>query len=459
MVSRFVSASRIKEITSLLEKGEIDFIIGTHRLLSKDIAFKNLGLMVIDEEQRFGVKHKERLKELKSSVDCLSLSATPIPRTLHMSLLKIRDISLLTTPPYNRKPIETYIREFDDEIIATAIRKEIERGGQVFFLHNRIETLDAIRLYLEKLIPEALVRTAHGRMSAVELEDLMHSFIRGDFHLLVATTIIENGIDIPNVNTIIIDRADMYGISQLYQLRGRVGRSDRKSYAWLLYPENMALSELAMKRLQVISDHTELGAGFKVAMKDLEVRGAGNLLGREQSGQIASVGYDLYVRMLEDKVAEMEGESKEFGDDIVMDLVYSGFIPNSYISDSSDKMIFYKRIASVQNELELDQVSAELTDRFGPMPTEVLSLLSLAEIRILCRKLHISRLKEKGDILEVTFEKIHLINAEKVIRMLQESEGRVRYNPAKPQILQLKTNSIGLVEKSEFIRTCLSRLQ
>ena len=458
MVSRFVKPAKIKEILVKVTKGEVDLIIGTHRILSKDVIYKNLGLVVIDEEQRFGVKHKERLKDLKSSVDCLSLSATPIPRTLHMSLLKIRDMSLLTTAPFNRKPIETYIREFNEELIVKAVRRELERGGQVFFLHNRIETLDSIQLFLQNLIPEAIVKTAHGQMGATELEDQMHSFIRGDFHILVATTIIENGIDIPNVNTIIIDRADRYGISQLYQLRGRVGRSESKSYAYLFYPENSALSELAMKRLQVISDNSELGAGFKVAMKDLEVRGAGNLLGSQQSGQISSIGYDLYVRMLEETISSLEGKESSFGTDIVLDLVYSGFISDDYIEDASDKMAFYKKIASVQSEIELSQVITELSDRFGPMPSEVQSLLSLAEIRIICQKLHISRLKERNGILEVTFDKVHLIDANKVIRMIQESQGAVSIDPTKPQVIKLKTHSIKLEEKSEFIKDTLDRL-
>lgn len=458
MLSRFVKPAKIKTILQKLELGEIDLIIGTHRLLSQDVRFKNLGLLIIDEEQRFGVKHKERLKAMKVSIDCLALSATPIPRTLHMSLLKIRDMSLLTTPPYNRKPIETIICEFNDEMVARAIRFELNRGGQIFFLHNRIESLDSIHSYLEKLVPEAMVATAHGRMGAEELEDLMHAFIRGDFNLLLATTIIENGIDIPNVNTIIIDRADSYGIGQLYQLRGRVGRSDRTGMAYLFYPPHSAISELAMKRLQIISENTELGSGFKVAMKDLEVRGAGNLLGKEQSGQIASVGYELYIRMLEETVIALEGKEKEFGEDIVLDLVYSGFIPDSYVQDPVDKMVFYKKIASVQSDLELLAITSELNDRFGTMPVEVQSLLCLAEIRILCRKLFISQMREKNGYLEIQFEKVHLINTNKVVRLLQEGRGNLSFDPRNPRILKIKTHSIGLEEKSEFIRDYLNQL-
>ncbi|MFQ3547682.1 MAG: transcription-repair coupling factor, partial [Termitinemataceae bacterium] len=302
MLSRFVDKAEMRRTLDAVKKGEIDILVGTHRIIQKDVVFKDLGLIVIDEEQRFGVKDKERLKELKTNVDCLTLSATPIPRTLHMSLLKIRDMSLLTTPPYNRHPIETSIDEFNEDRIAAAIRREVERGGQVFYLHNRVESLGEVRRMLERIVPEMLIEIAHGQMDPQDLEDVMHRFIHGGTHVLVSTTIIENGIDIPNVNTIIIDRADMYGVSQLYQLRGRVGRSDRLAYAYLFYPKDRALSELAMKRLQVISDFTELGSGFKIAMKDMEIRGAGNLLGKEQSGDIYSVGFDLYLRLLDEAI-------------------------------------------------------------------------------------------------------------------------------------------------------------
>ena len=302
-LSRFVAKKDQKKIIEKLALGEVDILIGTHRIIQNDIKFKNLGLLIIDEEQRFGVKDKERLKVMKNNIDSLALSATPIPRSLHMSLLKIRDMSLLTTPPQNRKPIETVISEYNDDKIAKAIRNEVERGGQVFYLHNRVETLEETRIKLERLVPEMLIDTAHGQMTSDELDDIFHRFKMGGFHVLVATTIIENGIDIPNVNTIIIDRADMYGVSQLYQLRGRVGRSDKKAYAYLFYPENKVLSEVAMKRLQVISDFTELGSGFKIAMKDMEIRGAGNLLGRDQSGDVYSVGFDMYLRLLNEAIS------------------------------------------------------------------------------------------------------------------------------------------------------------
>ena len=404
--------------------------------------------MIIDEEQRFGVKDKERLKELKTSVDSLAMSATPIPRTLHMSLLKIRDMSILNTPPQNRQPIETIIDAYNDDRVASAIRREVERGGQVFYLHNRVESLDETRLKLERLVPEMLIDTAHGKMTSTELDDIFHRFKMGGFHVLVSTTIIENGIDIPNVNTIIIDRADMYGVSQLYQLRGRVGRSDRKAYAYLLYPEGRALSEIAMKRLQVISDFTELGSGFKIAMKDMEIRGAGNLLGKDQSGDVYSVGFDLYLRLLEGAIQRLSNENFEEEQDALLELEYTGYIPETYIINPQTKMEIYKKIASVSSSDELERVYEELNDRFGPVPDEVQSLLALAEIRIFCKKLSVSTLKEKNGEVKIEFAKVSKVSVEKVLKMMKESAGRVKLDPLHPNVLILKTGKIGLKEKS-----------
>jgi len=458
MLSRFVTKHDQKETVKKISSGEIDIVIGTHRMLQKDINFKNLGLMIIDEEQRFGVKAKERMKDMKASVDCLTLSATPIPRTLHMSLLKIRDMSVLKTPPHNRRPIETFVQEFSEESVVNAIRKEVERGGQVYYLHNRIESLESIKLFLQKLMPEILVETAHGRLNPLEIEDVMKRFVHHGIHVLVSTTIIENGIDIPNVNTIIIDRADMYGISQLYQLRGRVGRSDRLAYAYLLYPEQRALSELAMKRLQIISDNTELGSGFKIALKDLEVRGAGNLLGREQSGEIASVGFDMYLRLIDEAVRELDKkEGEEEPPEVYLDLEYSGYIPDSYIKDQLEKMEIYKSIAAINSQEELDRLYSELEDRFGPLPDEVESLMSLAEIRIICRKLYISSMKERKGFLEIEFARVSMISADKVIILIREGKGKVKLDPYRPNILVLETGIIGLKEKSTFIREKLVR--
>ncbi|WP_394701348.1 transcription-repair coupling factor [Marispirochaeta aestuarii] len=458
MISRFVHGKEQKQTLKQLSEGEVDILIGTHRILQKDVVFKNLGLIIVDEEQRFGVKDKERLKQLKHTVDALALSATPIPRTLHMSLLKIRDMSLLTTPPHNRQSVDTYIREFDEEMVAAAIRRELERGGQVFYLHNRVETLRETRMFLERLVPEALVETAHGQMSSAELEEVMHRFIHGAFQVLVATTIIENGIDISNVNTIIIDRADVYGISQLYQLRGRVGRSERKAYAYLLYPADKALSEIAMKRLQILSDYSDLGAGFKIAMKDMEVRGAGNLLGRQQSGEIASVGFDMYLRLLDEAVAERSEKGEETREEIFLELDYSGYIPDSYISEPVEKMEVYKKIAAIDSDEELEKVHAELHDRFGPLPEAAASLLSLAEVRIVCRKLRVRSLRERGGKVRVEFGKVSLISVDKVLSLMQTSGGKIKPDPKNPNVLLLETGSIGLKEKSEFIRERLSAL-
>jgi transcription-repair coupling factor (superfamily II helicase) len=458
MLSRLVDRSAARKTLEALKQGGIDLLVGTHRIIQKDVVFKDLGLMVIDEEQRFGVKDKERLKEMKTNVDCLTLSATPIPRTLHMSLLKIRDMSLLATPPQNRHPIETVVEEYDEEQIAGAIRREAERGGQVFYLHNRVESLEDTRRNIERLVPEMLVDTAHGQMDPQDLEDVMHRFIHGGFHVLVSTTIIENGIDIPNVNTIIIDRADMYGVSQLYQLRGRVGRSDRVAYAYLFYPKDKSLREESMKRLQVISDFTDLGSGFKIAMKDMEIRGAGNLLGREQSGDIYAVGFELYLRLLEDAVYRLENEQYEAETEPLLELEYSGFIPDGYIDSAQEKMEVYKKIASIREKDELERVYGELLDRFGPLPDEAASLLALAEIRIICRGLSVFSLKERGGSARIEFGKVSKVKIDRLLRLITESGGKAKLDPKTPNVLILQTGSVGLQEKSEFIREKLAAL-
>lgn len=458
MLSRFVEKKKQRETIDGVAAGEVDVIIGTHRILQKDIHFRDLGLLIIDEEQRFGVKAKERLKELKTNVDSLTLTATPIPRTLHMSLLKIRDMSLLTTPPHNRHPIETTIAEFNEEHVAEAIRHEVHRGGQVFFLHNRVQTLENVSQFLQNLIPEVIVEFAHGQMGAKELEDIMHRFINGAFHVLVATTIIENGIDIPNVNTIIIDRADMYGISQLYQLRGRVGRSDKVAHAYLFYPEQRALSELAMKRLQIINDFTELGSGFKIALKDLEVRGAGNLLGSQQSGDILSVGFDLYLKLLQEAIERRGEDAEAVEDEVYLELEYTGFIPSAYIEEPMEKMEVYKKIAGVTTEPQLEALIGEIEDRFGPMPEEVHSLLSLSEIRILARRLRIASMKERRGEMRIEFGNVATLSVDRVLSLIKNAGGTVRLDPKQPNVLVMDTGKVGLKEKSEFIRGRLAQL-
>lgn len=458
MLSRFVKAGDKKKVLDGLASGSVDAVVGTHSILQKNVHFRDLGLLIVDEEQRFGVKDKERLKELKTSVDSLTMTATPIPRTLHMSLLKIRDMSLLRTPPHNRHPVETVIAEFNEQTVADAIRREVLRDGQVFFLHNRVETLDHVQRFIERLVPEVIVESAHGQMGPSRLEDIMHRFVHGAFQVLVATTIIENGIDIPNVNTIIIDRADMYGISQLYQLRGRVGRSDRVAYAYLFYPEQRALSDLAMKRLEIISDFTELGSGFKIALKDLEVRGAGNLLGSQQSGDIGSVGFDLYLKLLDDAIREIESHGEEAEEDVYLELEYTGFIPDQYIQEPMEKMEVYKKIASVSQDDQLESLIGEIEDRFGPMPDEVQSLLALAEIRILARRLHVASLKERRGRLEVEFGKVASLSVDRVLALIGNSGGSVALDPHKPNVLVMETGRVGLKEKSEFIRGRLAQL-
>ncbi len=457
-LSRFVPPAEQKKILKRLAAGEIDILIGTHRIIQKDVIFKDLGLMIIDEEQRFGVKDKEKLKTLKTNIDCLAMSATPIPRTLHMSLLKIRDMSLLTTAPQNRQPVETTISEYSEERVAQAIRREVERGGQIFYLHNRVESLEETRYKLQQLVPEMMIDVAHGQMSSEQLDDIFRRFKMGGFHILVSTTIIENGIDIPNVNTIIIDRADMYGVSQLYQLRGRVGRSDRKAYAYLFYPENKALSEVAMKRLQVISDFTELGSGFKIAMKDMEIRGAGNLLGKDQSGEVYAVGFEMYLQLLNSAIERLTNENWHAPDEVLLELEYTGFIPDSYIPTAEMKMEIYKKIASIQTDEERNAVYDELYDRFGPIPDEVNSLLNLAKIRIICHKLSISSLKERGGKVTVVFSQVAKISIDKVLRLIKTSSGRVKLDSQHPNQLMLLTGNISLNEKSDFILDNLNQI-
>ena len=458
VLSRFVSASEQKKTLESLKNGGVDILVGTHRIIQKDVQFKNLGLMIIDEEQRFGVKDKERLKVMKNNIDCLAMSATPIPRTLHMSFLKIRDMSLLTTPPQNRQAIETVIDPYDDERVAKAIRLEVERGGQVFFLHNRVETLEETRRHLEQVVPEMTVDIAHGQMSSDELDDIFRRFKLGGFHVLVSTTIIENGIDIPNVNTIIIDRADMYGVSQLYQLRGRVGRSDRKAYAYLFYPEHKVLSEIAMKRLQVISDFTELGSGFKIAMKDMEIRGAGNLLGRDQSGNVYSVGFDMYLRLLNEAVERLSTSEYIPQSEVLMELEYTGFIPDSYVQNPEEKMEIYKKIAGITSRAEIDAVYGELLDRFGGVPDEVMSLLTLSEVRIIADSLFITSIKEKGGVTKIEFGKVGNINIDRLMSLIKENPGTIRLDAAHPNMIIMQTGKIGLKEKSAFISEKLERL-
>ena len=369
----------------------VDVLIGTHRIISKDIELPKLGLVVIDEEQRFGVKHKETLKKVKNTVDVLTLSATPIPRTLHMSLSGIRDMTVIEEPPQERHPVITYVTEARDSIIQDEIEKEISRGGQVFFVYNRVEGIEGIADKVRKLVPDARVAVAHGRMSSKTLEDIIIAFMQKEFDVLVCTTIIETGMDIANANTMIIYDADKMGLAQLYQLRGRVGRSTRQGYAFLMYERNKSLSEIAEKRLKAIKEFTEFGSGFKIAMRDLEIRGAGDVLGAQQHGHMAVIGYDLYVKMLNEAIRKIKGEPEIVEVDVEIDLPVDAYIPDRYIEDEMAKIEMYKKIASIDSKEDMYEVQEELEDRFSDIPRPTQTLLSIAYIKSLCKKLKIEK--------------------------------------------------------------------
>ncbi len=421
MLSRFRTPKEQKQIIENLKKGVIDIVIGTHRLVQKDVEFKDLGLVIIDEEQRFGVEHKEKFKKLRKLVDVLTMTATPIPRTLYMSMTKIRDMSIIETPPQDRVPIETYVLEHNDDIIVQAIRREIERGGQVYYVHNRIKTIEERAEYLKRLMPDISFEVAHGRMDEDELERIMKAFYDMEFSVLVSTTIIESGLDIPNVNTIIIERADRFGLSQLYQLRGRVGRSSRKAYAYLLYPPGRVIGEKAEKRLSVINDYTDLGSGFSIAMKDLEIRGAGNILGREQHGDILAVGFEMYVKLLDEAIRKLrEGEAYQEEIEPVIDIKYRGFIPKDFIKSEKIRIELYKRMASVKNQKELNELIEEIIDRFGSIPDPMRNLLDVVRIRILCKEVGIRYLGEKENEIQIIFEKSR-IDIIKLVKKINEN--------------------------------------
>ncbi len=399
LLSRFRARNEVKKALEGIKDGTVDVAIGTHRLLSKDVQFSNLGLVIVDEEQRFGVAHKERLKQLKASVDVLTLTATPIPRTLHMSLAGIRDMSVIEEPPEGRLAVRTYCMEADDQVVREAILRELDRGGQIFYLHNRIESIYREAERLQRLVPQARIRVGHGQMKETELEDVMVSFYEGEFDILVCTTIIESGLDIPNANTILINNADTLGLSQLHQLRGRVGRSSVQAYCYLLYRPFKELSETAEKRLQAVREFTDLGAGFKIAMRDMEIRGAGNLLGGEQHGNMVSVGFDLYCQMIEEAVKELQGEVIEEVLLPSVSLPMSAYLPEEYIPTDGLRIAFYKKIAACRSAEELDRVQAELEDRFGDPPKTVWNMLSIMRLRIQCVAAGIARIEtDKGSV-------------------------------------------------------------
>ena len=393
LLSRFRTAKEQKEVTQRLATGECDVVIGTHRLLQKDIAFKDLGLVVIDEEQRFGVAHKEKLKQLRVMVDVITMSATPIPRTLYMALSGARDMSLINTPPVNRAPIKTYVGEYKSALVRTAILHEMERGGQIYFVHNRVESIERVAMELKELVPEARIAIGHGQMQERELETVMLDFLTHQVDILVCTTIIESGLDIPNCNTIVIDNADKLGLAQMYQLRGRVGRSNLQAYAYCLFRADKALSETAENRLKAIRDFTSLGSGYQIALRDMEIRGVGNVLGAEQHGHMMAIGFDLYCKLLEESVAELKGEVVQAEADTQIDINITAFIPETYMADGEQKIIEYKRLADVRSQSELVRLTDEWRDRFGPMPVEVQQLVSVVRLRLLASAAGVSAIK------------------------------------------------------------------
>jgi transcription-repair coupling factor (superfamily II helicase) len=460
MVSRFRSKAEQTETLADLAAGKVDLIVGTHRLLSKDVEFRDLGLLVVDEEQRFGVAHKEKIKQMKKKVDVLTMSATPIPRTLNMSLIGIRDMSIIETPPKDRLSIQTNVVKFDQHVIATAIRTELARGGQIFFVHNRVESIFSIGDLVQRLVPEARVVVAHGQMDEEILERAMFDFVARKFDVLLATTIVENGLDIPNANTIIINRADRYGLSQLYQLRGRVGRSDRAAYAYLLIPPEDNLSPIAKKRLAAIKEFSDLGSGFRVAALDLEIRGAGNLLGGEQSGQIDTVGFELYMKLLEQTVRELKGEDIE--DDVrsTVNLRVDLKIDASYVPDMNQRLMLYRKVAAARHEAEIDTVLEEAVDRYGPLPDSVLNLADYGRIRVMADRLGIETIDREGRIVVLKFRpqaKIDPVWLVALVRRRPEltlvPPGALKLDLGRAEGLGLKVKEAGLRAQSSGHQT------
>lgn len=456
MLSRFRSPKEQRAIIEKLSKGAIDIVIGTHRLISKDIKFKDLGLLIIDEEQRFGVAHKEKIKKMKENIDVLTLTATPIPRTLHMSMVGIRDMSLLEEPPEERHPIQTYVLEYNEQLIKDAIYREIGRGGQVYYVYNRVANIDEVAGRIAKLVPDAKVAFAHGQMGERELEGMMIDFINGEFDVLVSTTIIETGLDIQNVNTIIIQDADQMGLSQLYQLRGRVGRSSRVAYAYLMYKKDKVLQEVAEKRLQAIREFTEFGSGFKIAMRDLEIRGAGNILGERQHGHLDAVGYDLYCRLLDQALHKINDPNQKEKIETSINIDVDAYIPKKFIKDERRKIEAYKRIASIQNNDDFLDTHDELIDRYGELPKSVENLLEIALIKAMANELYIISVEQKDDCIEFELDKNAEINPEKIPDLIFSYNNRLKFTVNDKVVLSL---SVKRDEKKEIFRQIKVLLQ
>lgn len=456
LLNRFRTKKEQDEVIKKLKLGEVDVVIGTHRILSKDVEFKDLGLLIIDEEHRFGVKDKEKIKKIKENVDVLTMTATPIPRTLHMSIVGIRDMSVIYEPPHNRKPVQTYVLEYDAEVIKEAITKELERGGQVFYLFNNVETIQEKADEISRLVPEVQVGFAHGKMTGNEIEEIMEDFIGKKINVLVCTTILESGIDIPNANTIIVENADRLGLAQLYQIRGRVGRSDRQGYAYITYKRDKLLSEVADKRLKAIREFTEFGSGFKIAMRDLEIRGAGSILGEVQHGHMEQVGYETYCKLLDEVIKEMQGVEVKEEKEIQIDLDISSYIPETYIEDGKQKIEVYQDIALAREDADIEDVIDEITDRFGTIPEEVLNLIEIARIKILARKTGIIKIaqKQKSVMFFIDTEKFNL-DGEKIDKLIQIYGPRLRFSPGVVSYITLKIADVSdsklLKEIEEFI--------
>ena len=456
VLSRFRTRAEQKETLQALKSGNVDIVIGTHRLLQKDVAFRNLGLLVVDEEQRFGVKHKERVKEMRKMVDVLTLTATPIPRTLHMSLAGIRDLSIIQTPPLDRQAIHVVLARFSKRVIREAVLQELGRGGQVFFVQNRVAGIERMAAYIQNLVPEARIGVAHGQMKEEEVETVMAKFVRNELNVLVTTTIIESGIDIPNANTIIINRADRFGIADLYQIKGRVGRSRQKAYAYLLTPEEEALSDHARTRLRAIQELSELGAGFRIAAQDLESRGAGNLLGKQQSGHIAAVGIDLYTQMMEEAMAELRGEEASEEPDTQISVRASAFLPEAYIGDVSLRLAAYKEISAAGSDGELDGIASDLRDRYGGLPEPAANLLEIMKLKVLARASLVSRIDGGLDSVSLTFAENARIQPDRVLALVKRSGGAVTLVPERTIRIRLSDGSLSSL--SAAVKKCLQAL-
>ncbi|NTV89697.1 MAG: transcription-repair coupling factor, partial [Clostridiales bacterium] len=456
-VSRFRTPSEQKRILKDVKSGNVDVLIGTHRLLQKDIEFKDLGLLVIDEEQRFGVTHKEKIKNLTPDVGVLTLTATPIPRTLHMSLVGIRDISVIEDPPEERYPVQTYVMEYNRDVIGDAISRELSRKGQVFYLYNRVRSIEAKAAEIQNLVPEARVGVAHGQMGERELEDIMFAFIKGEYDVLVCTTIIESGLDMPNVNTIIVEDADRMGLAQLYQLRGRVGRSNRLAYAYVTYKKDKIVTEVAEKRLQAIREFTDLGSGFKIAMRDMEIRGAGNLLGPEQHGHMETVGYDMYCRLLDEAVSELRGEPiRKASNDISIEINISAYIDDAYITVENRKIEMYKKIAAIRDEKDVLDIEDELMDRYGEIPGSVRNLVSIAYIKALALSLGFSAVSEKKDAVLFQIGNAKALNISAIGRLAEKYKRQVLFNAGATPYIMYKTQNI---ERSKLLDNIKIMLQ